>query len=203
MKPLPTLLVLLTMIPTLVLAQPQVRPEDQVGQVLAISEGTGYRGSCTVVSGTILATCYHCVQEAQTVTCVVNGTAFFATVTSRDPRKDIAFLRPLEGIDLEAPYIDNDYTPEAGDRLIAYGFTTPGQPLKKLRVTVTSPRFRDPNNLLVVGVKPPFLDGMSGGGVFTNDGDLVGIIQAKFVRKNRTPDPNDTGLFTQIKRSRR
>lgn len=168
-----------------------VRFEESVGQVHAIDESGAMRiGSCTVVNSERLITCYHCVGAAKYVVCTIKGISFFATVVAPDNTSDTAYLIPRRTTAVNAPVISPDYQPKEGDSLVAYGFPVGNEAQRVQRLEVVdSGRSRKQNGVLVIA-RPPLPVGMSGGGVFTQNGELVGILQFNLVPRRPGQEPD-------------
>ena len=107
-----------------------------------------------------------------------------------DLERDLALVSIRPGVPVQAMRVaPRDYQPIPGQRVLVTGCDHGGEPIWEETKIASINRFLGPPNLQVVG-QP--VDGRSGGGLFTEDGLVVGVCNAA--------DPLDRqGLYSALK----
>lgn len=157
-----------------------------VGQLVWFAD-TPYRGNFIVVDKKHLVTCAHVVWSpgisTERVACSVQGKRFIAKVVKANPETDLAILEPTENVELEAVTPTNEHVFRSDEELLVWGSTSPNDAPQLRRykvVTETGFHFLPAfgyyggQRVIIVDHSAPF--NLSGSGVFTNDGKLVGIV---------------------------
>ncbi len=150
--------------------------------------GTG-SGSGVIISdqGYIL-TCHHVIENATTVTITLNsGNKYAASLVGSDPQSDLAVLKidPKETL----TYVEHG---RSGNLVVGEYVVAIGNPLGTLGGTVThgivsaterSISMSDGTTMTLLQTDTAINSGNSGGGLFNLDGELIGIVNAKYESK--------------------
>lgn len=169
----------------------------QQGQAWYGSYVTSGAGSGVILSsdGYIL-TCAHVVDDADTVTVTTSdGTEYDAEVVGSDTADDIAVLK-IDATDLTAAVIGDSDAASVGETVYADG--NPGGTLSgtitegivsalNREITVETDS-GEAITLNVIQTSAAVSPGSSGGGLFNDQGELIGIVNAK------SSDTSDEGL---------
>lgn len=170
-------------------ASVRIRVEDAQGH----SYGTG-----TIIDThgqeALVLTCGHIFRESQGkgkiwVELFPQSSPMAGVLVHHDLKSDIGFVairvdRPVAAVPIPGP----DYAPREQDHVFSIGCDRGADPTVRTSHVVAVNRFLGPANLVVAG-QP--VDGRSGGGLFTRDGQLIGVCNAA--------DPqNDEGLFAAL-----
>jgi serine protease Do len=135
--------------------------------------GTVTLGSAVLLGGERLVTNCHVISAAQSTQIIYSGRSWQAEVEAQDSIHDVCTLRAA-GITGTAAVTTAGIT--VGQPVFAAGFSGGNQ------VTVTSGRIvalHDYDGANVIQVSSPFDFGASGGGLFDEDGRLIGILTFK------------------------
>jgi serine protease Do len=145
-----------------------------------VTEGAG-SGVVLTENGYIL-TNEHVIEDAQSITVTLtDGTSYDATVIGEDSESDIAILK-IDATGLTPAVLGDSDTLEVGDTAIVIG-----NPLGELGGTVTSGIVSaldreitiDDETMTLLQIDAAVNPGNSGGGLFNDMGELVGIVNAK------------------------
>ena len=144
-------------------------------------------GSGFIVSGNIVATNYHVIEDAQriTVTLTVNGMPeeYNARVLSTDKTNDLALIaikdekyKPLQA----APYSIARNASEVGTSIFTLGFPATGILGEEMKITdgLISANSGFKGNITHYQISAAIQPGNSGGALFDKNGNLVGITNA-------------------------
>ncbi len=149
-------------------------PKTTVARVQAYhANGTVTLGSAVLLGGERLVTNCHVTHAAKSIQIVHDGQNFGAEVASQDSNHDLCTLR-ARGI-MGTPAVATTRI-TVGQTVFAAGF--PGGN----RFAVTAGRIialHDYDGANVIQVSSPFDSGASGGGLFDEDGRLIGVITFK------------------------
>lgn len=135
-------------------------------------------GSGLLVKGGYVLTCWHVVEKGQKVTVACGGKDYAATVVQKDPANDIAILRVSDapgGIPLSLA------DSKLGGNVFTMGFPHPDLQGSDVKYTTGSiSGLTGPGNTPVYyQISAPLQSGNSGGPLFDEYGNLVGIVAAK------------------------
>ena len=129
-----------------------------------------------------IATNYHVIQEANKVQVTLhNGESYPATIVGSDPANDIAVIK-IEAKGLTTATIGDSSTVDVGDLAVAIG-----NPLGQLGGTATTGIISaldrtldvEGTTLTLMQTDAAINGGNSGGGLFNNKGELIGIVESK------------------------
>jgi serine protease Do len=137
------------------------------------SNGTVTLGSAVLIGGERLVTNCHVTAAAQSMQIVHDGRSWQAEVETQDLNHDLCILR-APGITGTAAVAETRLT--VGQKVFAAGFPGGNQ------FAVTAGRIvalHDYDGAEVIQVSSPFDYGASGGGLFDEDGRLIGILTFK------------------------
>jgi S1-C subfamily serine protease len=139
---------------------------------------SGY-GSGLLVKGGYVVTCWHVVEKAQKISINCQGKDFNASVVQKDAGNDIAILR-VDGADAGAALSFSDSV-KLGAQVFTMGFPHPGLQGSDVKFTTGSiSGLTGPGNTPVYyQISAPLQSGNSGGPLFDEYGNLVGIVAAK------------------------
>lgn len=144
-------------------------------------------GSGVVISenGYIL-TCHHVVDGAKSVKVTLNdGTAYDATLVGSDSASDLAVLK-IDPKDQKLVYAEQGCS---GDLVVGESVVAIGNPLGTLGGTVTTGiisaterniQMSDGSTMTLIQTDAAINSGNSGGGLFNLNGQLIGIVNAKY-----------------------
>ncbi|MGN1099801.1 MAG: S1C family serine protease, partial [Christensenellales bacterium] len=176
--------------------------KDSVVEVRTQTETTGFFGNTTIESGAgsaviysvsdsdiLLLTCYHVVENVDTVTVkLTDGSEHAADVKAYDAVTDLAIIAiSPESIDTRVfravRFDSEDDGVQLAEKVLAIG-----NPLGSLGGTVTCGFVSAVSRTLTVnGAQQQYIQtdasingGNSGGALFDTDGDLIGIVNAKY-----------------------
>jgi S1-C subfamily serine protease len=143
--------------------------EDEI----KISTGTGFLINKTGV----IATNHHVINGAKTITVLLDGKEYLASILSSDKTNDIALIQ-LHGFDaLESiPYsISTDY--EIGDDVFTIGYPNTSVMGKNYKMTngVINSLSGIQDDVTFMQISVPIQPGNSGGPLFNKKGQIVGI----------------------------
>jgi len=139
---------------------------------------SGY-GSGLLVKGGYVVTCWHVVDKAQKISVSCQGKDFFASVVHKDAGNDIAILR-VDSTDAGAALSFADSV-KLGAQVFTMGFPHPELQGSDVKFTTGSiSGLTGPGNTPVYyQISAPLQSGNSGGPLFDEYGNLVGIVAAK------------------------
>jgi len=135
-------------------------------------------GSGLLINGGYVVTCWHVVEKGQKVTIACGGKDYAATVVQKDPANDIAILRVSDvpgGIPLSLA------DSKLGANVFTMGFPHPDLQGSDVKYTTGSiSGLTGPGSTpLYYQISAPLQSGNSGGPLFDEYGNLVGIVAAK------------------------
>ena len=144
--------------------------------------GTGF-----ALKNNYIVTNYHVIEDAKTINIQgVNGefkTKYNASVVASDKFNDLAILK-VEGVSISTiaiPYSIKTSTSEVGEDIFVLGFpltSTMGEEIK-LSTGVVSSRTGFQGDVSLYQISAPIQPGNSGGPLFDNNGNVIGIVSAK------------------------
>lgn len=153
--------------------------ESDTGQVLSSEISPSGYGSGLLVKGGFILTCWHVVDGAERISIVVNGNDYIATIVQHDEANDIAVLQTPSIT--SAPALNYSDDAKLGEKVFTLGFPLPdlqGTDVKFTTGTISSltgirnsPRYYQ--------ISAPLQPGNSGGALFNEKGNLIGIVAAK------------------------
>lgn len=161
-------------------SQNQVSPEQQIEQ---------WSGSCVAIGNNMVATNYHVVENALDL--VVSGTDkgiivdYTAEVVLTDKYNDLAILKIIDprfkGFTIK--YGINSKVADIGTSVFVLGYpltTTMGEDIK-LTTGIISSKTGFQGDVSQYQISAPIQPGNSGGPLFDNQGNLIGIVSAKHI----------------------
>lgn len=159
---------------------PSQQPQENV-------ESTEWTGTCFAIGLNLVATNYHVVENAQTlVVSGINGdknTNYKAEVILTDKYNDLAVMRitdyRFKGFDIKYGMESN--VADIGTEVFVLGYpltTTMGEDIK-LTTGVISSKTGFQGDVSLYQTSAPIQPGNSGGPLFNNEGNLIGIVNAK------------------------
>ena len=163
-------------------------PVSYWGQVYE-AEGSG--SGVILTEDGYIATCAHVVEDATSIKVTLNDdTEYTATLVGSDKRNDVAIIK-IDATNLTPAQIGDSDMLTVGEDVIAIG-----NPLGELRGTATSgiisalrrPVVIENVEMELVQTDAAISPGNSGGGLFSSNGKLIGIVNAK------ASDSNAEGL---------
>lgn len=159
-------------------AAPQMAIPSGYGVILTVSDENGktWHGSGVVIASGVL-TCAHVVPHTSlTVDVDLQGDVSKATVSKTDAGNDIALLAVVwtKPPKLHAKIAKTPAKP--GEEVTSVGFNSEGV-LDSKRHSVSAPIFAS-----AIEYSPPPNKGRSGGGIFNQNGELVGLIGGYFTK---------------------
>lgn len=136
-------------------------------------------GSGLLVQGGYVVTCWHVVENSKKISINGQGKDFNASLVQKDEGNDIAILR-LEGADAGASLSFSDSV-KLGAQVFTMGFPHPDLQGSDVKFTMGSiSGLTGPGNTPVYyQISAPLQSGNSGGPLFDEYGNLVGIVAAK------------------------
>lgn len=151
-------------------------PKDQAPSADIAPSGFG---SGLLVKGGYVVTCWHVVENAKKISVSCQGKDFNASVVQKDEGNDLAILR-VEGADAGASLSFSDSV-RLGEQVFTMGFPHPGLQGSDVKFTTGSiSGLTGPQNTPVYyQISAPLQSGNSGGPLFDEYGNLVGIVAAK------------------------
>lgn len=165
----------------------KAKPGNKITEVKpAFSYGTG-----SAISSDLILTCYHVVKDGKQISVRgINGkfdTSYSAQIIFYDEDLDIAFIKiPPQTIKINSslPYTLKKENSEVGESIFVLGYplqNTMGQEIKLTTGVISSNSgFLGDTSLLQISA--PIQPGNSGGPVFDNHRNLIGIVSAKHNR---------------------
>ncbi len=149
------------------------------GQVPAADIAPSSFGSGLLLKGGYVVTCWHVVADAEKISVSCQGKDFSASVVQKDVGNDIAILR-VDGANAGAPLSFADSV-KLGAQVFTMGFPHPGLQGSDVKFTTGSiSGLTGPGNTPVYyQISAPLQSGNSGGPLFDEYGNLVGIVAAK------------------------
>lgn len=145
-------------------------------------------GTCFAISSNFLLTSYHVVKDAKNIRIRgINGkfdTTYSAELRYFDEEHDIAFLnisRNYSNQKINIPYSIKQEPSDVGDNIFVLGYplqNTMGQEIK-LTTGIISSNSGFLGDTTLFQISAPIQPGNSGGPLFDNNGNLIGIIEAK------------------------
>ena len=176
----------------LTVAQIVDKNEDAVVEILMSGTQQNMWGQMQLVQGAgsgvivredgYIATNYHVIQGANKVEVTLhNGDSYVAQIIGSDPSNDIAVIK-IDATDLTTATIGDSSTVDVGDLAVAIG-----NPLGQLGGTATTGIISaldrtldvEGTTLTLLQTDAAINGGNSGGGLFNNKGELIGIVESK------------------------
>ncbi|HET7402615.1 MAG TPA: serine protease [Usitatibacter sp.] len=152
-----------------------------VVRVEAVLEGGRLSvGSGVTVAPAIVATNCHVVRDSGSIRVAGGGVMWEVDGEVGDARHDVCFLR-VPGWSGHPVALAQSDAPEVGATVVALGFTA-GAPIRPRMGNVRA--LREIDGAQVIEADAQFNSGSSGGGLFDEDGTLVGLLT--FRRRNST-----------------
>ena len=139
------------------------------------TDGSESFGSSVVIATDVLATACHVTRGARTIEIVHGGERRAATVESGSVTHDLCLIR-VPGLGLPAVAIRLSETLRPGERVVAAGFPGGGDLVAHSGVVEALYRYEGGN---VIRTSATFAAGSSGGGLFDEEGTLVGLLAFK------------------------
>jgi S1-C subfamily serine protease len=146
-------------------------------------------GTCFAISDNFLLTSYHVVKDAKNIRIRgIDGkfdTTYSAEIRYYDEEHDIAFLnisRKYSNQKVIIPYSIKQEPSDVGDNIFVLGYPlqkTMGQEIK-LTTGIISSNSGFLGDTSLFQISAPIQPGNSGGPLFDNNGNLIGIIEAKY-----------------------
>lgn len=177
---------------SLTVAQIVDKNEDAVVEILISGTKQNMWGQMQLVQGAgsgvimredgYIATNYHVIQGARTVQVTLhNGDSYSATIVGSDPSNDIAVIK-IDAKGLTTATVGDSSTVDVGDLAVAIG-----NPLGQLGGTATTGIISaldrtlevEGTTLTLMQTDAAINGGNSGGGLFNNKGELIGIVESK------------------------
>jgi S1-C subfamily serine protease len=136
-------------------------------------------GSGLLVKGGYVVTCWHVVENAKKISVSCQGKDFAASLVQKDEGNDLAILR-VDGVDDGASLSFSDSV-KLGEQVFTMGFPHPDLQGSDVKFTTGSiSGLTGPQNTPVYyQISAPLQSGNSGGPLFDEYGNLVGIVAAK------------------------
>ncbi|MEI7850242.1 MAG: tetratricopeptide repeat-containing serine protease family protein [Kiritimatiellales bacterium] len=149
------------------------------GQVPAADIAPSGFGSGLLVKGGYVLTCWHVVENAKKISVSCQGKDFSARLIQKDTGNDLAILR-VDGADAGVSLSFADSV-KLGAQVFTMGFPHPGLQGSDVKFTTGSiSGLTGPGNTPVYfQISAPLQSGNSGGPLFDEYGNLVGIVAAK------------------------
>jgi hypothetical protein len=149
------------------------------GQLPSVDIAPSGYGSGLLIKGGYVVTCCHVVDKAQKISISCQGKDFPARLIQKDAGNDIAILR-VDGADAGATLSFADSV-KLGAQVFTMGFPHPGLQGSDVKFTTGSiSGLTGPGNTPVYyQISAPLQSGNSGGPLFDEYGNLVGIVAAK------------------------
>jgi S1-C subfamily serine protease len=144
----------------------------------AVEGGRLSVGSGVTVAPAIVATNCHVVRDAAIIRVAGGGTMWEVDAETSDERHDVCFLRVPGWVGRPVAMAQAE-PPEVGATVVALGFTA-GAPIRPSVGNVRA--LHEIDGARVIEADAPFNSGSSGGGLFDEDGTLVGLLT--FRRRN-------------------
>ena len=163
-----------------------------VVEVYASSETSTSAGSGVVIAvsndeetpKSYIVTCHHVIQSASSVSVkTIDGETYAAQFIGSDPDSDLCVMAVEAKLDAATVYSGSNEDLDVGEAVVAIG-----NPLGTLGGTVTSGIISatnrdikvDGKNMSLIQTDAAINGGNSGGGLFTQTGYLIGIVNAKY-----------------------
>ena len=160
-----------------VLAQAPLRmiadPAASVVKVIAVGASGGeMMGSAVIVGPGRVATNCHVVRDARSIVIESDGQRLPATFYFGDGEKDLCLLSAPQ-LARPAARVRSSFDTDIGQQVSAIGFPGGGERVETRGRIESVYDFQDAR---VLRVSAPFDQGASGGGLFTAEGELIGIL---------------------------
>lgn len=135
-----------------------------------------------------IATNYHVIKEAKEIQVTINGKSYNATLVISDEQNDLTILKindntftPLQNLN----YNFKSETSDVGTSVIALGFPLTTLLGEEIKVTngIISSKTGMKGDITSYQISVPIQPGNSGGPLFDNDGNLIGITSSGINRK--------------------
>ncbi|MBN1625014.1 MAG: trypsin-like peptidase domain-containing protein, partial [Deltaproteobacteria bacterium] len=131
------------------------------------------KGSGVVVGTDLVATNYHVIKEADEIHVIYNGKQYEARVQHKDWDRDVCTLN-VSGLNARAVAKGNTGSLKAGARV--YAINARENPQESPLAEGVILGMRSVNNGKFLQISAPVLPGSSGGGLFDEEGRLIGIM---------------------------
>ena len=135
-----------------------------------------------------IATNYHVIKDAKEIQVTINGKSYNATLVISDEQNDLTILKindnkftPLQNLN----YNFKSETSDVGTSVIALGFPLTTLLGEEIKVTngIISSKTGMKGDITSYQISVPIQPGNSGGPLFDNDGNLIGITSSGINRK--------------------
>jgi TPR repeat protein len=139
---------------------------------------SGY-GSGLLVKGGYVLTCWHVIDDAERISISLNGKDHVASIVQKDAANDIAVLKVTDVICGASLNLSSDV--KLGEKVFTLGYPHPdlqGSDVKFTTGSISSLTGID-NSPQCFQISAPIQPGNSGGPLFDEKGNLVGIVAAK------------------------
>jgi serine protease Do len=131
------------------------------------------QGSAVAVSAKEAITNCHVVEQAKVITLANAGTTIRAELIAADRKTDRCYLRALDGELVPVPGLRDYATLEVGEAVFTIG--SPKGLVNTLGQGVLSGLRRSEDDVEYIQISAPVSEGSSGGGVFDDRGNLIGV----------------------------
>jgi S1-C subfamily serine protease len=154
-----------------------------------------------------VATCYHVIEGARTIQIKgVSGnfeTAYRARVVASDEQHDIAILKIDDARLQQIPYACVATLSDVGENVFVLGYPQTQHLGEELKLTtgVISSRSGYRGDATTYQISAQALPGNSGGPLFDNAGQVIGVVSAKYIEPNVSYAVKSTFLKTLIENS--
>jgi S1-C subfamily serine protease len=161
-------------------------PTQETFQIKQKSSGTGF----AITSNGIIVTCNHVIENADKI--VVRGInndfniVYTAKIISVDKNNDLAVIQiddPLFKTIGTVPYLISEKTIDVGSNVFALGYPLRSSMGDEIKLTngIVSSKSGFKGDITAYQISVPVQPGNSGGPLFDDNGNLVGIVNAKHV----------------------
>ena len=161
-------------------------PTQETFQIKQKSSGTGF----AITSNGIIVTCNHVIENADKI--VVRGinndfnTIYTAKIVSVDKNNDLAVIQiddPLFKTISTIPYLISEKTIDVGSNVFALGYPLRSSMGDEIKLTngIISSKSGFKGDITTYQISVPAQPGNSGGPLFDDNGNIVGIINARHV----------------------
>lgn len=156
------------------------------------SSGTGF----FIDKKGYIATNHHVIDKAKNIEVTVNGKSYNADLVISDEQNDLAILKINDGTFIPLQNLNYNFkseTSDVGTSVIALGFPLTNLLGEEIKVTngIISSKTGMKGDITSYQISVPIQPGNSGGPLFDNDGNLIGITSSGINRKlNLTENVN-------------
>lgn len=162
-------------------------PTQEIFQIKQKSSGTGF----AITSNGIIVTCNHVIEDADKI--VVRGVnndfnlVYTAKIISVDKNNDLALIQiddPLFKTISNIPYLISEKTIDVGSNVFALGYPLRSSMGDEIKLTngIISSKSGFKGDITTYQISVPVQPGNSGGPLFDDNGNLVGIVNARHLQ---------------------